>query len=100
MKIIIEHKLQEDNALCCAKKILDELKEEHHDKISNLVQMWTDNESQFSFRLKGISITGTIRVNAGNIEIFGSLPFAARIFQGVIEDAIKKNAQKMLDNCK
>ncbi len=100
MKITIKHNLQGENAINCAKNILDGLKEEHKDKISNLVQIWTGNKSKFSFRLKGISVTGTIVVNFDDIEISGKLPFAAMLFQGVIEDTIKKNAHKMLTECK
>jgi len=100
MNIKIKHNLQGEKALNCAKHILDGLKEEHQDKISNLVQIWTGNKSKFSFRLKGISVTGTIVVNSDNLEISGKLPFAAMLFQGVIEDTIKKNADKMLTECK
>lgn len=99
MNIRINHNLQLFDAVVCAKNILDNLREEHSDKISNVVQRWTGNVSKFSFRLKNFNVTGTINVSDSYVEISGRLPFAAMMFKGLIENTVKNNAQKMLNKC-
>ncbi len=100
MNIRINHNLQQSDAVMCAKKILDNLREEHSNNISGIVQSWSGNSSRFSFRLKGFNVAGTINVTDNYVDINGKLPFAAMMFKGLIESTIRNNAKKMLDKCR
>jgi len=100
MNIKIEHQLSADKVLACSKTLIDSLKEEHSDRITHLVQIWNENESNFSFRLSGFNIEGKLIVNKDNIEITGTLPLAAMLFKKMIEETIRNHAEKMLKECK
>ena len=100
MRIVIKHDLPKDNAVECSKNIINNLREEHGDKISSVSQTWNQNKSDFSFSMKGLSVKGNIEVTNNEVIISGKLPFAAMMFKGIIENTIKKNAVKMLNDCK
>jgi hypothetical protein len=99
MNITVNHTLSFEQALKCSKNIIDRLKEEHSDRITNLVQMWNGNISNFSFRIAGMNIDGTLTVFSDRIEIHGNLPAAAFLFKRMIEETIQRHAEKMLKNC-
>ena len=46
-----------------------------------------------------MNISGTITVNENNVLIESKLPFAARIFQGLIENKIRENADEKIAEC-
>ncbi len=100
MKVIVNHTLSRADALQCSKEILEHLRRQHATSITSVVEVWTDYKSDFSFRYRNMSITGNIFVNENNIEISGRLPMAAMLFNGIIEDTIKREAAAMLGNCK
>ena len=99
MKVVINHSLPQNNAIECSKKIIDNLKEEHNDRISDVFEKWDKNKSDFSFKLMSFNISGNIKVTENEVIIEGKLPFAASMFKGIIEKTIKDNANKMLNNC-
>lgn len=99
MKINITHNKDKDTAIDCAKHILERLKKEYGEKISNPVQIWTDDKARFSFRMRGISIEGVINVTDNEVIISGKLPLAAQLFKGVIEDTITRQTKQLLENC-
>ena len=99
MNIKIDHNLATEKALACSKTLLEKLREEQSDKISNVVQLWNGNVSNFSFRVSGFKIEGTLTVTEKNIIINGKLPLAAMLFKGIIEETIKKHADKMIFQC-
>lgn len=99
MKIIIKHDLSKMDAVKCSKNILESLRHEHAEKITNVVEVWTENKSEFSFRFNNLSITGNIEVKTEQIEISGKLPLAAKLFKALIENTIKKEARKLLNKC-
>ncbi len=99
MEIIIKHNLEQDKVLECSKNILEHLRTEHAGKITNIVEVWTGYTSEFSFRFKSMSIRGTIQVNSDNIKITGKLPMAAMLFKGLIEETIRREANKLVKEC-
>ncbi len=99
MNISLSHNLSVEKALICSKNILNQLKEDHSDRISNLVQMWNGTVSEFSFRIAGMNISGTLSVFSDRIEIKGDLPAAAFLFKKMIEDTFQRHAAKILKDC-
>ena len=63
------------------------------------MQLWNGNVSKFSFRVSGFKIEGTLTVTEKNIIINGKLPLTAMLFKSIIEDTIKKHADKMISQC-
>ncbi len=99
MTIKIEHKSDENKSIVCAEKIFKQLTEEYKDEFSDLKQETRGNMIDFSFKIRGMHVKGTISVEKDNIVIQSKLPFALKLFQKTIEDKIKENADKMLSEC-
>lgn len=99
MKVEINHNLPQDKALYCAEKIFKDLSEKYEDEFSDLVQNTENNKVSFAFKARGMKISGSITVNENDVAIESRLPFAAKLFQGLIEDKIKENADKLMDGC-
>jgi len=100
MTIQLKHNLERENGIICAEKIFKQLSEEYKDEFSDLKQETNGNIIDFSFRIKGMHIKGTILVEKDNVVIESKLPFALKLFQKTIEDKIRENADKMISECK
>ena len=99
MKVVLDHNLPQERAIICAEKIFKDLSEKYEDEFSDLEQKTEGNEILFSFRIRGMNISGTITVNEDNVTIEGKLPFAAKIFKGLIENKIRENADDKIAEC-
>ncbi len=99
MRIELNHNLEKDRGIICAEKIFKQLSEEYKDEFSDLKQNTNGNIINFSFRIRGMNINGEITVEKEKVIIESKLPFAARMFQGLIENKIKENADKMISQC-
>ncbi len=99
MTIELNHNLEQEKGIICAEKIFNQLSEEYKDEFSDLKQNTVGNIINFSFKIRGMNIKGNITVEKDKVIIKSKLPFAARIFRGMIEDKIKENADKMISQC-
>ncbi|RLD50331.1 MAG: hypothetical protein DRI94_08885 [Bacteroidetes bacterium] len=100
MRIELTHDLEKEKGTACAEKIFKQLSDEYKDEFSDLEQETNGNIINFSFKIRGMHVKGNITVNNKNVVIDSKLPFAARMFQGMIETKIKENAEKMISECK
>ncbi len=96
LNMSIPHKLSQDDALRRIKGLLDKVKSEHADKVSDLREEWTDNLGRFSFSAMGFSVSGTLAVTPTQVQFSGDLPFAASVFKSRIETAIRERATDLL----
>ncbi len=79
------------------KAFLGRLKERHQDKVSNLEEKWTDDHHlDFGFTTYGFSIKGDLAVEQDAVKMNANLPFAAMMFKGKIEQAIRDEMGKLL----
>ncbi len=97
-KIVVTetHRLAQEEALARTMRLLDQVKTQYVDKISNLREKWTGNSGEFSFTAMGFSVSGTLTVTARDVTVEGSLPFLAGAFKGKIEDTIRAKAKQLL----
>ncbi len=100
MRVELNHDLKTEKATACAEKIFKQLAEEYKDEFSDLEQETKVNIIDFSFKIRGMYIKGNIIVEENKVIIESKLPFAARIFQGMIENKIKENADRMMSECR
>ena len=100
MKLSIEHNLDEIKALKCAKELLIELSKKQAHLIQKPVQVWTDNECIFSFKVKGAIVKGVIVVSSKSINIEAKLPLTLNLFKGMVTDAIKNKTEEILTKCR
>lgn len=96
LNMVILHRFNRDEALQRTKQLLSQTKAEHADKISDLKERWDGNCGEFSFSVAGFSVSGTLDVSGSAITIDGKIPFAALLFKGKIESAIRDEAAKVL----
>jgi hypothetical protein len=90
------HQLSQDEALKRTRGLLDDVKNQFAEKVSNLREEWEENTCQFSFSAKGFSVSGTLTVKPSEVELSGDLPWAATFFRGRIESTIRERAEKLL----
>ena len=92
----IPHKLSKDEALSRIKNLLNKMKEEQKNVVTDLKEDWQDNKGSFSFNAKGFNLAGDIVVNDDAVQIHSELPFAVSFFKGAISDMISKKANEIL----
>lgn len=96
LNMSVPHQLSQEEAMRRIKGLLNKVKSEHSDKISDLQEEWTDNVGRFSFSAMGFSVSGTLAVTPADIQFSGDLPFAASFFKGKIETTIRDRATELL----
>ena len=89
------HQLSQDEALKRARGLLDQIKNEFADQISNLHEEWVENTCQFSFSVKGFSVSGTLIADPSEVELSCDLPWAVALFKGKIESMIQEKAESL-----
>jgi len=99
MKVELEHALGKEKAMPCAEKIFKELAAKYEDEFSDLEQSKEGNIIHFSMKIRGMNISGTVTVLDNIVIIESKLPFTLRVFQGLIENKIKENADEHLASC-
>lgn len=93
---VIEHTLNQDEAIERTKRLLEELKQQFADQIDDLKENWIGNTCRFSFSVMGFLTEGVITVHMSRVEISGKLPLAATPFKGKIKKTIRERAEALL----
>lgn len=96
MNVRVPHHLTETEATSRIKKLIGELKQKFGDRIQNLQEAWSGTGGTFSFETMGFKLSGTLSVSPSEVQIDGSLPFAALPFRGMVEEAIREKAKDLL----
>jgi len=96
IQISVPFQLTQEEALNRIKKMLSEIKQEHGDQIQNLQENWNGNIGEFSFQVKGFTISGELMIKASSVELSGDIPFLALPFKDKIEERIIKKAEEIL----
>lgn len=94
--ITTPHALSAEEATTRLKSFFDKVKAEHQDKVSNLEEQWHDNRLEYSFSTYGFNIKGDLTVEPGEVKVNGTLPFAAMMFKGKIEQTVREQLEKVL----
>ncbi len=88
-KTEIEHTLGQTEALARMHAFA-----EHGRRTSGLQGEWSDNRLEFSMTVQGVSVSGTISVEADALKFDGRLPIVALPFKGWIDRALKKGLEQ------
>jgi hypothetical protein len=96
LDIIISHHLTQDETIKRISNLLNEMKMQYSDKISNWYEEWEGDMGKVHFSAMGLSVSGTLMVNKSQVEICGSLPFAAMFLKGKIKTAIEDQMKTLL----
>jgi hypothetical protein len=96
LTISVPHTLGAEEATTRLKNFFAKLKERYQDKMSNLEEQWSGNKLDYSFSTFGFNIKGDLNVEPGEVKVNGSLPFAAMMFKGKIEQSVREELEKLL----
>ena len=96
LNMSIPHELEAGDALNKVQGLLQNVKKQYGDKVTNLREEWHGNTGIFSFNIMGYDISGRLMVKDKEVELDGNLPFAASLFKGKIKSLIEQEAQKVL----
>ncbi|MCW3119810.1 MAG: hypothetical protein JWM28_3892 [Chitinophagaceae bacterium] len=96
LNVSIPHQLPQEEALQRVKSLLDKIKSQHDDKISNLRQEWNGNTGLFSFLIMGFEVSGTLTVQDSSVELASDIPLPAVLFKGKIKSVIEEEGKKLL----
>ncbi len=92
----VPHNLGQQDATERLKGFLTKVKEHYQDKVSDLEESWQGNQLTYSFATYGFKISGDLAVEPSDVKLKASLPFAAMMFKGKIEQALREQLTKVL----
>ena len=92
----VSHPLSQQDAVAKLKGLMDVLKSKYKDSASDVQGTWAENVMNFSMKVMGFKIAGKVTVEDQQARVEGSLPLAAAMFRGRIEESIKTELQKEL----
>ena len=97
MNINVPHRLGKEEAARRLKEKLEKIKEEKTYTVSDLTETWQNpNWMDFSFKVLGFSLTGTVKTFDDAVSISVDLPVAAMIVQKTIESQVVKELSQVL----
>ncbi len=92
----VPHQLGAAQATERLKQFVALVRERYRDFVTDLQGDWTDNLLTFAFQAYGFQIQGTLTVDDTVVRLAGSLPWAAVMFRGQIEQAVAGELQREL----
>ena len=96
LKISFPHQLGQPEAVERLKNLLTRVKDKYQDQVSDLKESWNDNTLTFSFSTYGFQVAGDVIVQPTEVQLDGQIPFAAMMFKGKIENAVRDQLTKEL----
>ena len=96
LKVSVAHELGQEVAAERLKRLLEGVKAQYADKLSNLEEEWDDFTGRFKISAMGIKSEGTVAIEETEVRVDGKIPLAAMIFKGRIEETIRSYLAKIL----
>jgi hypothetical protein len=96
LKLSFPHQLGQEEAVARLHNLLARVKNKYQDQVSDLKEQWNDNTLTFGFSTYGFKIAGDVIVLPSEVQLDGQIPFAAMMFKGKIETAIRDQLAKEL----
>jgi hypothetical protein len=96
LTLSIPHHLSQQEATDRLKQFLGKVKERYGNQVSDLQETWTEHGLNFGFKTYGFNVQGQLAVAPSEVKIDGQLPFAAMMFKGKIEQAIRDELSRLL----
>ena len=96
MSISMPHSLGQEEALRRLQAALEKAKARNEGKVTNLQETWSGNRLDYSFSTYGFNVKGDVTVEPSEVKLNGSLPFAAMMFKGKIEQTVRDELSRIL----
>jgi hypothetical protein len=92
----VPHGLPRDQAAEKLKTFVEAVRREHGEKVQNLRGQWRETTLEFAFTAYGMAVEGSMIVEESHVRVEGTLPLAAVLFRGQIEQTIRGELVKIL----
>ncbi len=92
----VPHTLSQQEARTRLERFVDILQQKFQNQVSDLQQSWEGETLRFRFKTYGIPLDGGITVANDELNLAGELPFAAMMFRGKIESAIREELERLV----
>ncbi len=96
LNLVVPHHLSREEALSRIKHLLDGVRQQYSDKITNVHENWNGYVGTFSFSAMGFPVAGTLTVNDADVILDGTGPFLLSIYKTQIEATIRQRATTLL----
>ncbi len=96
LTLTVPHQLGQQAAIDRIKPVLASLQERYQSQIKDLEQSWAGNVLNFVFRTMGMNIKGEMSVDDDQVKVDGTIPMAALMFKGKIEQTLRDELTKLL----
>ena len=96
LNINIPHNLSKEEALTRIKGLLQQVRDEQANIVTNVKEDWQGDKGTFSFSAMGFDLSGDMQVTDKNVDINTALPFAVALFKGRIKEIITEKATQLL----
>jgi len=92
----IPHTLSAEDAKSRLERFADSIKDKFQDQAKDIEQSWNGNALSFGFKTMGMKIEGNIEVDDQRLVVDSTIPFAAMMFKGKIESAMKEQLGRLV----
>ncbi|MGD9646006.1 MAG: polyhydroxyalkanoic acid system family protein [Pirellulales bacterium] len=96
LAVTVPHALEQQEAAERLRRLVEVVKSQYGSHLQELHEEWDGHTGSFRIAAMGMKSTGTVEVRASEVHIQGSLPFAAVIFRGKIEETIRQQLGRTL----
>lgn len=93
----VPHELGREEAQKRLQDFAENVRTLYQGQVSELVETWDDEGNlQFAFSVLGLKIDGNLVVEENSASVVGTLPFAAIVFKGKVEQEIRNQLERAL----
>ncbi|MCE5302809.1 MAG: polyhydroxyalkanoic acid system family protein [Planctomycetaceae bacterium] len=96
LSLDIPHSLGQEEALRRLKVKFAAALSQYGDRVSDYREQWEDHTFSFGFKTLGMSVSGTVAVEPEYIRLAASLPLAAMLVKGAIEEQLRREMDRLL----
>jgi hypothetical protein len=89
LSVEVPHALGQQEAARRLKEKIGSAREMFGEQVTNLQEQWDEDVFRFAFDVVGMSVAGTMAVEPQMVKVAASLPLAAIIFRGTIEQRLR-----------
>ncbi len=90
------HALGQEEATRRLREKIGAVRATYGNQVSELHEQWDENTLAFRFKAVGMKIAGTLSVDASVVKVAASVPLAAMMFKGMIEEQVRRELGELL----
>jgi len=94
--MLLPHALGSAEALARMQQFVTRLATQYAHHISHAEQRWEGNVGHFELHLMGFPVSAVVTVGEADVRMEGTMPWAAALFRGRIEETIRREVAALL----